>query len=76
VRQVIVDDIPLALQATRDGVGIANLLEDYVRTDLDGRLVRAGGLVPAVSELSPQLSQPPPATAGDAAAGGGSPSEG
>lgn len=39
--QVIVNDIALALQAARDGVGIAYLLEDYVRADLDkGRLVR------------------------------------
>lgn len=39
--QVIVNDIALALQAARDGVGIAYLLEDYVRDDLDsGRLVR------------------------------------
>ncbi len=37
---MIVAHIALTLQATRDGVGIANLLEDYVRTDLDdGRLV-------------------------------------
>ncbi len=35
--QVIVNDIALALQAARDGVGIAYLLEDYVRADLDDR---------------------------------------
>lgn len=39
--QVIVNDIALALQAARDSVGIAYLLDDYVRDDLDGgRLVR------------------------------------
>lgn len=39
--QVTVNDIALALQAARDGNGIAYLLEDYVRDDLDGgRLVR------------------------------------
>lgn len=35
--QVIVNDIALALQAARDGVGIAYLLEDYVRADVDDR---------------------------------------
>ena len=39
--QVIVNDIALALQAARDGVGIAYLPEEYVAADVDGaRLAR------------------------------------
>lgn len=39
--QLIVNDIVLARQASRDGAGIAYLPEDYVRADVaEGRLVR------------------------------------
>ena len=40
--QLIVNEIALALQAARDGLGVAYLPEDYVRADLEaGRLTRA-----------------------------------
>lgn len=39
--QLVVNDIKLALQASRDGLGIAYLPDDYVRRDIEtGRLVR------------------------------------
>ena len=38
--QIIVNDIALALQAARDGAGVAYLPEDYVRDDIEtGRLI-------------------------------------
>jgi DNA-binding transcriptional LysR family regulator len=40
--QLIVNEIALALQAARDGLGVAYLPEDYVRADVEaGRLIRA-----------------------------------
>jgi DNA-binding transcriptional LysR family regulator len=39
--QLIVNEIALALQAARDGLGIAYLPEDYVRADIEAlRLTR------------------------------------
>ena len=49
--RLIVNDIELSLRAVRDGLGLAYLLHDYIAADL-----KAGRLVPLLTEWSPRLS--------------------
>jgi DNA-binding transcriptional LysR family regulator len=66
--QLTVNNIPMALRAARDGLGIAYLPEDLVRADLDaGRLLRVLGdwcpPFPGYHLYYPSRRQPKPAFA-------------